>query len=188
MVAAIFNASPTGPALRAQLEEHGVASPPSGAISPVLFVEAFPGTLDRRVHLVPPALDIEAAGLYRYKPDPAPPQFPLALISPAMATQISSTFGQLRDKPAEIEISPRDASSRGITSGAAVRVWNDLGEVRCIARVESTLRAGVLVLAKGFWRKHTANGHTANALIPESVADLGGQATYNDARVEIALA
>jgi hypothetical protein len=43
-----------------------------------------------------------------------------------------------------------------------------------------------VVLAKGLWRKHTANGHTANALIPETLADLGGQAAYNDARVDIA--
>ena len=124
--------------------------------------------------------------LYQYKPEPGTREFPLALISPALATQISSTFGQLREKPAEIEISAQDAAARGITSGAAVRVWNQLGEVRCVAKIESTVRPGVLVLAKGFWRKHTANGHTANALIPETLADLGGQAAYNDARVEIA--
>jgi anaerobic selenocysteine-containing dehydrogenase len=188
MVAAIFNASPSGAALRAQLAERGVASPSGGDRAPVHFTEVFPGTPDRRVHLVPPALDAEAGGLYRYKPEPGTPQFPLALISPALATQISSTFGQLRDKPAEIEISASDAAARGITSGAAVRVWNELGEVRCLARVEPTVRTGVLVLAKGFWRKHTANGHTANALIPETLADLGGQAAYNDARVEISLA
>ncbi len=187
MVAATFAASPHGEDLRRQLATDGVARPPRGD-SPISFVDAFPGTPDQRIHLVPAALDAEADGLYRYKPEPGTAQFPLALISPALATQISSTFGQLRDKPAEIEISPVDAAARGITSGAAVRVWNSLGEVRCIAKVEPTVRAGVLVLAKGYWRKHTANGHTANALIPEALADLGGQAAYNDARVEIARA
>lgn len=186
IVDAIFQGAPSGAALRRQLDEHGVAVPPSGEVPPVLFADAFPGTPDRRIHLVPPALDEQAAGLYQYKPEPGTREFPLALISPALATQISSTFGQLREKPAEIEISAEDAAARGITSGAAVRVWNQLGEVRCVAKVESTLRPGVLVLAKGFWRKHTANGHTANALIPETLADLGGQAAYNDARVEIA--
>ena len=48
------------------------------------------------------------------------------------------------------------------------------------------VRDGVCVLPKGLWRKHTANGYTANALIPPAVADLGGQAAYNDARVQIA--
>jgi hypothetical protein len=42
------------------------------------------------------------------------------------------------------------------------------------------------VLPKGLWRKHTENGLTANALIPADFADLGGQAVYNDARVDVA--
>ena len=65
-------------------------------------------------------------------------------------------------------------------------MWNTHGEVHCLANVSSDVRAGVCVLAKGLWRKHTANGMTANALIPATLADLGGQAAYNDARVEIA--
>jgi hypothetical protein len=36
------------------------------------------------------------------------------------------------------------------------------------------------------WRKHTENGFTSNVLIPPTFADLGGQAVYNDARVEVA--
>ena len=187
LVADIFNASPGGAALRAQLARDGVATPPAGA-TPVAFADVFPGTANGKVQLTPPALDDEAGGLYRYKPEPAAaaPAFPLALISPAMATQISSTFGQLRERPAELDVSPEDAAARGITSGATVRVWNELGEVICIARIDRDVRPGVLVLAKGFWRKHTANGFTANALIPETLADLGGQAAYNDARVQLA--
>jgi anaerobic selenocysteine-containing dehydrogenase len=184
LVDAIFAASPDGVALRAQLARDGVALPP-GPPNSVLFVDVFPGTPDRKVHLVPAALDAEAHGLYAYKPDPMTEQFPLSLVSPALATQISSTFGQLREKPAELELSTADAETRGIRNGAPVRVWNQLGEVRCIARVETTLRRGVVVMNKGYWRKHTANGHTANALVPETLADLGGQAAYNDARVEV---
>jgi anaerobic selenocysteine-containing dehydrogenase len=187
LVAAIFAASPDGATLRAQLARDGVATPPRGA-SPVAFVDVFPGTCNGKVHLVPRTLDEQSQGLYRYKPDPSAlaHEYPLALISPALATQISSTFGQLRSKPAEIEISVSDAAARGIHNGARVRVWNQLGEVHCIARIEASVRSGVVVLAKGLWRKHTANGHTANALIPETLADLGGQAAYNDARVDIA--
>jgi anaerobic selenocysteine-containing dehydrogenase len=186
IVAAIMSASPHGAGLRAQLAEHGVAAPPSGA-NPVMFVDAFPGTPDAKIHLVPAALDREAGGLYAYKPDPATDRFPLALISPALSTQISSTFGQLRSRPAELLVSLDDARARGITDGAAVRVWNDLGEVRCLAVVSREVRPGVVSLPKGLWRKHTRNGLTANALIPETLADLGGQACYNDARVEVAL-
>jgi len=103
-----------------------------------------------------------------------------------MATQISSMFGQLRDAPAELELSHADATARAIADRDPVRVWNDHGEVHTIARVTSHVRPGVCVLSKGFWRKHTANGFTANALIPPRFADLGGQAAFNDARVQVA--
>ena len=40
-------------------------------------------------------------------------------------------------------------------------------------------------LPKGLWRKHTANGLTANALAPDTLTDLGGGACFNDARVQV---
>ena len=138
-----------------------------------------------RVHLVSPELDRAARGLYVYKPDPASDDFPLALISPALATQITSTFGQLRTAPATVELSRADAAARGIHDGSAVRVWNALGEVRCAAKVSADVRAGVCVINKGLWRKHTRNGFTANVLVPGAFADLGGQGAWNDARVQV---
>jgi hypothetical protein len=42
-----------------------------------------------------------------------------------------------------------------------------------------------VVLPKGLWRKHTANGFTANALAPDSLTDLGGGACFNDTRVDV---
>ncbi len=95
-------------------------------------------------------------------------------------------FGQLREAPAALELSPHDATQRGISDGDRVRIWNDHGEVHCLVRITPDVRAGVCVLPKGLWRKHTANGFTANALIPARFADLAGQAAYNDARVEVA--
>ncbi|HUJ62691.1 MAG TPA: molybdopterin-dependent oxidoreductase [Kofleriaceae bacterium] len=174
-----------GGELAAQLAARGVAEPHGGP-RPIAFVDAFPATDDRKIHLVPDELDREAGGaLYIYKPDPGTAAFPLALISPALATQISSTFGQLRTAPATLELAPEDAAARGIATGDRVRVWNARGEVRCVAKVASELRAGVCVLPKGLWRKHARNGFTANALIPPDLADLGGQAAYNDARVQV---
>lgn len=190
LAARLYAAAPHGERYRAELAEHGVARPPLGD-RPVAFVDVFPGTPDGKIHLVPAALDAEAraangGGLYHVVADPATAAYPIALISPAMATQISSTFGQLRDAPAELELASADAAARGIRDRDVVRVWNAHGEVHVIARVSPHVRAGVCVLAKGYWRKHTQNGFTANALIPGALADLGGQAAFNDARVEIA--
>lgn len=187
LAAAIYGASPHGDALRAQLADRGVAAPPGGD-RPRLFVDVFPTTPDRRVHLVPAALDAEAGGLYDYDPDPASEAYPLALISPALSTQISSTFGQLRRKEIAIELAAADAAARGIRDGDEVRVWNELGEVRCAATISPHLRPGVALLPKGMWSHHTRNGNTVNALVPETLADLGGQAAFNDARVQVARA
>ena len=171
-----------GPELQAALARDGIAAP-VGAARPVMFVDSFPPA--GKIHLVPVTLDREAVGgLYTYKRDPETHAFPLALISPALSTQISSMFGQLRHAPGELELAHLDAEARGIHTGDTVRAWNETGEVLCIAKL-SDVRPGVCVLAKGLWRKHTANGYTSNALIPGAYADLGGQAAFNDARIQV---
>ena len=80
---------------------------------------------------------------------------------------------------------PDDAAPRGIHDGDRVRVFNALGSVRCRARVDSGMRAGVVFLPKGIWSHNTESGTTANALAPDTLTDLGGGACFNDARVEV---
>lgn len=170
-----------------ELRERGVVAREQDSI---LFIDTFPRTPDRKVHLFPPELDAEAtaatgAGLYVYRTDPASQAHPLALISPATSRTVSSTFGQLVRGNAHLSIHPDDAAARSIVDGATVRVWNDEGEVVCHARITEDVRLGVVSLPKGLWGKHTLNGQTANALCPSALADLGGGATYNDARVQV---
>jgi anaerobic selenocysteine-containing dehydrogenase len=167
------------------LKATGVARPPwDGA--PVQFVDVFPRTADGRVHLFPADLDREApAGLYAYQPDPATDRFPLALISPASDRTISSTLGELPRPEVRLLIHPDDASARQIDDGEDVRIWNELGEVRCRAQVGTWIRPGTVVLPKGLWRRHTANGYTATALAPATLTDIGGGACFNDARVQV---
>jgi anaerobic selenocysteine-containing dehydrogenase len=168
-------------ALRA-LAEGDVAEIPG----PIQFVDEFPRTDDRRIHLVPPSLDAEAAGgLYHYREDPETATHPLALISPAVARQVSSTFGQLDRRPAALHMHPDDAALRGLADGDRIRVFNDLGEVVCRVAIDRDMRPRVVGLAKGLWSHHTENGATANALCPDALADLGGGATFNDARVQV---
>jgi anaerobic selenocysteine-containing dehydrogenase len=177
-----FAAGSHGEALQASLARDGVAVP-AGVERPVMFVDSFPPA--GKIHLVPVTLDRDAVGgLYIYKGDPETEAFPLALISPALSTQISSMFGQLRQAPGELELASEDAVARGIHDGDTVRAWNETGEVRCLVKI-TDVRPGVCVLAKGLWRKHTSNGYTSNALIPAAYADLGGQAAFNDARVQV---
>jgi anaerobic selenocysteine-containing dehydrogenase len=168
------------------IRDNGLSPAPHGT-SPILFVDVFPGTPDKRIDLCPEALDREhPTRLYEYQENPnADRRYPLTLISPAMAQTTNSTFGQLIKKPASIFLSPEDARKRGITDGDRVRAFNHLGEVRVAAGVDPSLRNGVARLNKGLWLKHTENGQTATALCPATLSDLGGGACFNDAQIEI---
>ncbi len=168
------------------LDRDGVAGP--YAAPPIPYVDVLPATPDARTHLVPAALDAEApAGLYGWIEDPATELAPLALISPARAETVSSTFGQLAG-PAPLEVHPDDAAARGIRDGDAVRLWNELGAVEVFARVTEKVRPGVVSLAKGLWGHHTRNGSASNAVIPDALTDVGEGPAYFDARVEVARA
>ena len=175
------------PAVGSELLERGVASPPHGG-TPVQFVDVFPLTPDRKVNLFPEEIASAAPrGMYGYQQDPATDQFPLALISPATEKSISSTLGELRERAALLHIHPADAAPRGIAQNDPVRIFNALGELQCPANITADIRQGTVAFSKGVWRRSTYNGSTSNALVPDSLTDLGGGACFNDARVEVAL-
>jgi anaerobic selenocysteine-containing dehydrogenase len=170
-----------------ELLERGVATPPHGG-TPIQFVDVFPLTPDRKVNLFPEEVAQDApAGLYGYQPDPATDRYPLALISPASEKTVSSTLGELRQRSASVHMHPSDARARGIAQDDPVRVFNALGEVQCPVTLTPDVRPGTVSLPKGLWRRSTFNGSTSNALVPDSLTDLGAGACFNDARVEVAL-
>jgi anaerobic selenocysteine-containing dehydrogenase len=146
----------------------------------------WPGTPERRADLCPAALDAEApGGLFAYRPDPGTAEHPLALISPASERSISSTLAELPRPDVRLLMHPDDAAARGLADGDAVRIFNALGEVRCGVRVGAWTRPGTVSLPKGLWRRHTANGWTGTALVPDTLTDIAGGACFNDARVQV---
>jgi anaerobic selenocysteine-containing dehydrogenase len=161
-------------------------TPPFG-LAPVQFVDVFPNTADRKVHLFPGELESSAPiGLYRFQADPATDRFPLTLISPASDRTISSTLAELPRPDAKLSMHPADADARGLATGDLVRVFNELGEVHCTLNTTPSIRQGTAALPKGLWRRSTSNGYTATALAPDTLTDLGGGACFNDARVQVA--
>jgi anaerobic selenocysteine-containing dehydrogenase len=183
LIAALLD---TGADASADPIAESLASQGIATAHPLPFIDTFPGTADRKIHLVPSTLDQEApGGLYGYQPDPGTTAYPLALVSPARASTVSSTFGQLDRRIARLSMHPSDAAARGVADGDVVRIWNDSGEVRCPAQISDETRPGVVVLPKGLWSHQTLDGNTANALVPDTLADLGGGATFNDARVQV---
>ena len=174
------------PALSRSVADTGSAVPPHEG-RPVQFVDVFPRTHDRKVLLWSDALSAEAPlGLYAYIDDPATEQYPLALISPASERTISSTLGELERPTVKLEIHPDDAASRDLDDGDDARVFNDLGVLECPVRITALVRTGTVSFPMGVWRRHTTNGLTSNALVPDTLTDLGAGACFNDARVQVA--
>jgi anaerobic selenocysteine-containing dehydrogenase len=149
--------------------------------APVQFQTVFPQTADGKIHLTPAALGQEP---FRYHPVHSE-RFPLALVTPASPKMISSTLGEFNLPQLTLTMNPADASRRWIEDGDTVRVFNELGEVICQARVSDRVREGVVSMPKGAWRKATRNGATSTALCPAHVNQVGGGACYNDARLEV---
>ncbi len=152
---------------------------PDGAIQ---LRTIMPRTPDGRIHLTPSQLGPQP---YQYEAA-EDTEYPLTLISPATNKMVSSTFGEFNYPVLSVSINPVDAAPRGITDGEVVRVFNELGEVICEARLEERVRPGVASMPKGAWRKSSKNGLTSTALCPTHLNVVGGGACFNDARVEIA--
>jgi anaerobic selenocysteine-containing dehydrogenase len=154
---------------------------------PVLFQNVAPRTPSGKVELESALLGARyGASLPRYRPLAS--AYPLTLITPASDRRITSTFGGLatNDEAPALEMNPTDAQPRGLTDGAHVKVWNELGEVYLRLRVTSTVRPGVVSSDKGAWLRTSRNGQTVSALAPTHKADLAEGACYNDTRVEVA--
>jgi len=98
---------------------------------------------------------------------------------------ITSTLGEFNYPELWLTLHHEDAAMRGISTGDSVRVFNNLGEVHCRAKVSADIRPGVVHMPKGAWQKSSRNGFTSTALCPSHVNDVGGGACFNDARVEV---
>lgn len=92
------------------------------------------------------------------------------------------------DPEPELWISPDDARARGVTDGAAIRLYNERGEARARARVTAKVPAGTVWMRDGW---EGINRLTSGAaVLPDAAVDLfgfsAGQAAF-DARIEVAV-
>jgi len=152
----------------------------SPAFRPVQFKDVYPRTADHKIDLCP---DVLGAEPYTYRS--VEDTYSLALVSPASSKLITSTLGEFNLPKFWATINPADAELRGVSHGDRVRVFNDLGEVVCEARVSDAVRPGVVSMPKGVWRHASENGCTSTALCPATVNVVAGGACFNDARVEV---
>ncbi len=129
-------------------------------------------------------------------PDTAPAlaaRYPLTLISSPAHQFLNSTFvnvDSLRRDAREPEclLHPADAVARRIVSGARVIVHNDRGAFTAVARVEDSIRAGVVWAPSIWWGKFAADGANANQTTSQRETDLGHGPVFYDNLVEVGLA
>jgi anaerobic selenocysteine-containing dehydrogenase len=66
-----------------------------------------------------------------------------------------------------------------------VRVFNDRGEYRCVARVSERARDGVVHGLGVWWRKFGADGRNVNELTHQRLTDIGRAPSFYDCLVEV---
>jgi molybdopterin guanine dinucleotide-containing S/N-oxide reductase-like protein len=116
-------------------------------------------------------------------------KFPFEMLARKADNFLNSTFANLPgtravENPALLEIHPQDASARQIHDGQPVRVFNDRGEIRLIAKLTDAVQPGVLG-ARLDWAKHHASGVNVNVLTSERLTDMGGGATFYTVLVDV---
>ena len=119
--------------------------------------------------------------------------YPLAMISPPARNFLNSTFvnvTSLRSIEVEpvLEIHPDDATPRGITTGAAVHVFNQRGSYKVKAEVSTRARCGVVNGLGIWWRKFGLDGTNVNQVTSQHLTDLGGGPVFYDCLVQVTAA
>jgi anaerobic selenocysteine-containing dehydrogenase len=120
-------------------------------------------------------------------------RYPLTLISSPAHQFLNSPFvniDSLRRGAREPEclLHPADAERRGIPVGARVVVYNDRGAFTAVARVEESIRPGVVWAPSIWWGKFAQDGANANQTTSQRVTDMGGGPVFYDNLVEVGLA
>lgn len=118
--------------------------------------------------------------------------YPLSMVSPKSHAYLSSTFGNLavqqeHNGRQSVVMHPADAAVRGITDGSMVSIKNDRGSFVAHAKVTEDVRAGVVFSPVGHWRHGSEANATVQAILPSTLADLGGAPTFSDTLVEVSL-
>lgn len=157
------------------------------------FAEGGFRTRDARFHFADNAL---SDPLPKVRPNhedwrsPRATRYPLQVISPPPRHLLNSSFGNVEsldvlNGPPSVLIHPRDAASRCIVTGQAVRVFNDRGSHEVQAEVSDRARPGVVVVFSVFWHKNSSGGDSCNVVTGQALSDHGGGATFYDCLVDI---
>jgi anaerobic selenocysteine-containing dehydrogenase len=146
------------------------------------------GTPDGKCHFRAETLDYTPPVESRHGDADLRARYPLEMISPKNDDSMNSTFGH-RDavdlQTAVLHMAAADAGRRGIAAGDRVRVWNDRGSAVLAARLDESVRPGVVAAPAVRWGKRAPGHRNVNALTSERLTDAGGGATFYSCLVEV---
>ena len=146
------------------------------------------GTPDGKCHFRAETLDYTPPVESRHGDRELRAKYPLELISAKNDDSMNSTFGH-RDavdlQTAVLHMAAADAGRRGIAAGDRVRVWNDRGSAVLAARLDESVRPGVVAAPAVRWGKRAPGHRNVNALTSERLTDAGGGATFYSCLVEV---
>ena len=93
---------------------------------------------------------------------PLAKKYPLQMFGFHYKARTHSTYGNvavLQDaNRQELWINPVDAAVRQINDGDLLKVWNDRGEIRIVAKITPRIMPGVVAMGQGAWYKADKNG------------------------------
>ncbi len=103
-------------------------------------------------------------------------RFPLNIVSPKSHYFLNSCYANMEDKQKGqgeqfVMISAEDARARGILDGDRVKVANDRGAFKGVARITDDVKSGIVVATLGYWRQ--LNEGTVNSISSGAFTDMG---------------
>ncbi len=114
-------------------------------------------------------------------------KYPLHLITTHSKNKIHSQFNNLEfiseiNPSPEVEIHIDDAIERNISDGDPVRIFNERGELKIIARLTYRIKKGVVNIHEGWWINE---GGTVDFLSADRITDIGFGAAFHDCMVQV---
>ena len=124
---------------------------------------------------------------------PSTDKYPLQMFGFHYKARTHSTYGNvdvLREtNPQEVLVNPIDATARNINDGDLLKIWNDRGEIRVIAKVTPRIMPGVIAMGQGSWyapdRKGVDLGACMNTLTTQRPSPLAKGNPQHSNLVEI---
>jgi len=152
------------------------------------FAEGGFGTPDGKCHFRAESLDYTPPEESRHGEPELRSQFPFELISPKNDNSMNSTFGH-RDavdlETATVHMNAADAAKLQIRSSDQVRLHNHRGSSILIARVDDSVRPGVVCAPSVRWSRRAPGKRNVNALTSERLTDAGGGPTFYSCLVQV---